>query len=66
MDPLPSVSNAYLMIEQIEQQRQVITTATSSREIAAITERTNPTTCATNLEQNNADSNPLAAKGSTM
>jgi len=43
MDPLPSISKACLMIEKIEQQRQVTGGVTGAREIAAVDNRLNST-----------------------
>lgn len=64
MDPLLSVSKACLMIERIEQQKQVTSGVTGAREIAAAVNRTSSITYAGNLESNTTYSNAFAAKGS--
>jgi len=52
MDPLPSVSKACLMIERIEQQRQVTGGITGASEMAAAVNRFPTPNYTSNLEHN--------------
>lgn len=67
MDLLPSVSKARLMIERIEQQKQVTSGVIGAREITAIANRVNVVNYDGNLESSNSNTNAnaFAARGPT-